>query len=184
MKNIELVAKKIFLTRGIGYHKNKLAAFEEALRDAGIANQNLVMVSSIFPPHCKIISKKHGVKYMDPGSIRFCVMARSETDEHGRLAYASIGIATPKDPNNWGYLSEVHGYGKTNKMAGEEAEDLAATMLGTTLGIEVDPEKDWSEREQYYKSSGLMIRTTEITQTGAGKAGLWCSCISAAVFIL
>lgn len=184
MKSLDLVPKKVFLTKGIGYHKNKLAAFEEALRDAGIANQNLVMVSSIFPPHCKIISKRQGLKYMEPGSIRFCVMARSENNEHGRLAYSSIGIAIPKDDNQWGYLSEVHGYGKNNKMAGEEAEDLAATMLGTTIGIEVDPETAWSEREQQYKSSGLIIKTTEITQTGIGKDGLWCSCIAAAVLIL
>ena len=35
---------------------------------------------------------------------------------------------------------------------------LAATMLASTLGVEFDPEKDWSEREDIYKMSGKIVR--------------------------
>jgi hypothetical protein len=96
-------------------------------------------------------------------------MARSDTDEHGRLVASSVGIAVPKDETNWGYLSEVHGHGMNEKEAADLAEDLAAGMLGTTLGLEVDPNKAWSEKEQVYRSSGLIIRTSNITQTAKGK---------------
>ncbi|OHB58145.1 MAG: arginine decarboxylase, pyruvoyl-dependent [Planctomycetes bacterium GWF2_42_9] len=178
-----LVAKRIFLTKGVGRHRYQLKSFEEALRDAGVANQNLVQVSSILPPKCKIISKEAGLKELVPGAIAFCVMARCDTNEHGRLVATSIGMAIPKDRNNWGYLSEVHGHGMNEQQAGDMSEDLAAEMLGTTLGMEVDPNKAWSEKEQAYKSSGLFIRTTNCTQAARGQKGLWTTTVAIAMFL-
>jgi arginine decarboxylase len=179
----KLVPTKVFLTKGIGRHRYQLKSFEEALRKAGVAQQNLVTVSSILPPKCKMISKENGLKRLSPGEICFCVMARSDTDEHGRLVASSIGVAVPRDRNQWGYLSEVHGYGMNLTTAADMAEDLAAGMLGTTLGLEVDPNKAWSEKEQVYKSSGMIIRTTNITQTARGQQDLWTTTVALAVFL-
>ncbi len=180
----QLVASKIFLTKGVGVHKDKLAAFELALRDAGIERCNLVTVSSIFPPNCKIIPKEEGLKHLLPGQITFCVMARSETNEPNRLLSAAIGLAVPADSSNYGYLSEHHSHGETGKKSGEYAEDLAATMLATTLGVEFDPEKAWQEREQIYKTSGHIIRTLNICQSAEGhKDGLWTSVVACAVLL-
>ena len=67
--------------------------------------------------------------------------------------------------------------------AADMAEDLAAGMLGTTLGFEVDPNKAWSEKEQVYKSSGLIIKTTNVTQTACGKKGEWTTTLAIAVFL-
>ena len=61
---------EMFFTTGIGHHKDKLTSFELALRDAGIAQFNIVRVSSIFPPHCKIISKQEGLAKLQDGQIR------------------------------------------------------------------------------------------------------------------
>ncbi len=178
-----MVPKKIFFTKGFGVHKDRLASFELALRDAGIEKCNLVMVSSIFPPNAKIISKDEGLKLLQPGQVTFCVMARNDTNEPNRLVSASVGIAIPKDSNNYGYLSEHHTFGEVAKKSGEYAEDLAATMLATTLGIEFDPDKSWDEREQIYKASGHIFKTNHICQSAEGnKDGLWTSVISAAVF--
>ena len=178
-----MVPNKIFFTRGVGRHKEKLASFELALRDAGIEKYNLVYVSSIFPPNCKTISKEEGLKYLSPGEIVYCVMARIETNEHNRLIASSIGCAIPADENNYGYLSEHHPFGETDEKAGDYAEDLAASMLATTLGIEFDPEKNWDEREQEYKASGKIIKTKNITQSAEGKDGVWTTVIAAAVLI-
>ncbi|MCR4284058.1 MAG: arginine decarboxylase, pyruvoyl-dependent [Parcubacteria group bacterium] len=180
-----MVPKKVFFTKGVGRHKDYLQSFELALRDAGIETQNLVTVSSIFPPGCKRISKDEGLKYMRAGSIRFCVMSRNATDEPNRLIAASVGLGIPKDNNQYGYLSEHHSFGETEDKAGEYAEDLAATMLATTLGIEFDPDKAWDEREKQYKASGKFITTTNITQSAMGhKDGLWTTVLAAAVFVL
>jgi len=178
-----LVPAKVFLTKGVGRHKYQLKSFEQALRQAGVAQQNLVQVSSIVPPKCKIISRVNGLKSLVPGQISYCVMARADTSEHGRLVASSIGVAIPRDGNRWGYLSEVHGHGMNRRQAEDMAEDLAASMLGTTLGLELDPDKAWSEKEQAYRASGLFIRTTNITQTARGQKDLWTTTVALAMFL-
>lgn len=179
------VPQRVFFTKGVGVHKDKLGSFEAALRDAGIEKSNLVYVSSILPPKCKILSKTQGHKLLKPGQITFCVMARMETNEPNRLISAAIGVAVPRDwSNSYGYLSEHHSYGEKSVLAGEYAEDLAATMLATTLGVKFDPDENWHEREQIYKASGLIITTRNICQSAEGnKNGLWTTVLSAAVFI-
>jgi len=180
-----MVPQKVFFTKGVGRHKDYLQSFELALRDAGIETQNLVTVSSIFPPGAKRISKEEGVKYMKAGSIRFCVMSRNATNEPNRLIAASVGLAIPKDSQQYGYLSEHHSFGDTEEKAGDYAEDLAATMLATTLGIEFDSSKDWDEREKQYKASGKFITTSNVTQSAQGhKDGLWTTVLASAVFVL
>jgi len=179
-----MTPKKVFFTKGVGVHKDKLASFELALRKAGIEKCNLVYVSSILPPRCKIVSKEEGVKLLSPGQITFCVMARNETKEPNRLVSAAIGMAVPKDKTHYGYLSEHHSFGETTTVAGEYAEDLAATMLATTLGVDFDPETAWKEREQVYKSSGHIFQTKHFCQTAEGeKKGKWTTVIAAAVFV-
>jgi arginine decarboxylase len=179
-----MVPKKLFLTKGVGVHKDKLASFELALRNAGIEKCNLVTVSSIFPPNTKTVSKEEGVKMLSPGEITFCVLARAETNEPNRLVSASIGLALPKDKEHYGYLSEHHTFGEKGEIAGEYAEDLAATMLATTLGVEFDSNTAWKEREQIYKASGHIFKTKNITQSAQGnKKGLWTSVVAVAVFI-
>ncbi len=179
-----MIPKKMFFTKGVGVHKDHLQSFELALRDASIEKCNMVMVSSILPPHCRIISREHGVKELKPGEITFCVMARNSTNEPNRLISASVGLAVPTDRNNYGYLSEHHAFGETAKKTGDYAEDLAATMLATTLGLPFDSDKAWDEREQEWKMSGKVVRTTNVTQSAQGnKDGLWTTVIAVAVFL-
>ena len=179
-----MVPTHMFLTRGVGVHREKLASFEEALRGAGVAYCNLVSVSSILPPNCKIIPRSRGEKLLNPGEITYCVMARCETNERNRLISSSIGVAIPEGRHRtYGYLSEHHAYGETDEEAGEYTEDLAAQMLATTLGIEFDPDVAWKEREQVFKMAGKIVRTQNITQSAIGKANLWTTVVSLAVFI-
>ncbi len=179
-----MIPTRIFFTRGSGIHREKLSSFELALRDAGIAHLNLVYVSSIFPPHCKIIGRKKGLERLSPGEITYCVMARQETNEAGRHICASIGVARPTDANTYGYLSEHHGFGQTAKEAGDYAEDLAASMLATTLGIPFDPDKDYNVRKEQYRMGGHMVDTRSTTQTAEGaKRNMWTTVISAAVLL-
>ena len=179
-----MVPRRIFLTKGVGKHKERLTSFELGLRDAGIAAQNLVRVSSIFPPNCKIISRKEGLKYLNPGEVVFAVVAENSTREPHRLVASSIGLAVPADRNTYGYLSEHHSFGEPDNVAGEYAEELAAEMLATTLNVEFDPDKSWDEKKQIYRLSNKIVRTTNITQTAVGdKRGLWTTVIASAILI-
>ncbi len=180
-----MVPSKIFFTKGVGVHRHYLTSFEIALRDAGIAPFNIVTVSSIYPPNVKRVTREEGLKLLYPGSIVFAVMARNATNEPNRLVAASIGAAIPSDPGQYGYLSEHHPLGETDEKAGEMAEDMAATMLATTLGIDnFDSTTAWDDREQQYKASGKIIKTFNITQSAEGnKAGLWTTVLASAVLI-
>lgn len=178
------VPRKIFFTKGVGRHKEYLSSFELALRSAGIEKCNLVTVSSIYPTGAKKVTVEEGLKELQPGQITHCVMARNSTNEPNRLIAASLGVALPADPNMYGYLSEHHPFGETEKVAGEYAEDLAATMLATTLGVSFDPATDWSERENLYKMSGKIVRSFNITQSAEGdKNGLWTTVIACGIFL-
>lgn len=178
------VPKKLFFTKGVGKHKDYLQSFELALRNANIQAYNIVSVSSILPPGCKIIPKEEGAKLLKPGQIIFCVMARNSTNEPNRLIAASIGCAVPADAeNNYGYLSEHHPFGETEEKTGDCAEDLAAEMLASTLGVEFDPNKDWDALKQEFKMSGKIVKTRNTTQSAEGdKNGLWTTVVAAAVF--
>jgi len=179
-----MIPRYFFLTKGVGKHKEQLQSFELALRSAEIQHYNIVNVSSIIPPGCKLIPKEKGLKMLKPGEIAFVVLARNSANEPHRLIVASIGVAIPSEKNIYGYLSEHHSFGQTDEVAGDYAEDLAATMLATTMGIPFDPETAWDERKQLFKTSGLIIKTTNITQSATGdKGGLWTTVIAAAVFV-
>jgi len=179
-----MIPELFFLTKGVGKHREQLQSFELALRDAGIQYCNLVNVSSIVPAGCKMISREQGLKILQPGEITYVVLARNSAMEPHRLLVSSIGVAIPSGKNQYGYLSEHHSFGQTDEAAGDYAEDLAATMLATTMGIQFDPETAWDERKQLFKTTGLIIKTANITQSATGdKNGFWTTTVAAAVFV-
>lgn len=182
---LQYVPRMIFFTKGKGTHKDYLTSFELSLRDAQIADLNLVSVSSIKPAHCKIVSVKEGRGYLHSGQIVFAIMARSATNEPNRLIAASIGLARPADDNQYGYLSEHHSTGETEQKAGDYAEDMAMEMLATTVGLTNDPSLTWDQKEELWKLSGKIYKTQNFTQSAEGnKDGLWTTVVSAAILIL
>ena len=181
---MRLVPRKLFMIRGVGVHREKLTSFELALRDAGIAEYNLVRVSSIFPPYCKIVDKDDGLKLLQAGEVVFVVLAEMATNEPGRRIAASVGVARPADENKYGYLSEHHTFGQTEQEAADYSEDLAATMLATTLGIQFDAERDYNERKEQYLMGGEIVDTTSITMAiTASAGGVWTTVIAGAVLL-
>lgn len=182
---MSLVPKKIFFVKGKGFHRSKLASFEEALRDAGIERFNLVQVSSIFPPYCIEIQKDIGLKELRSGQIVFTVMARASSNEFNRLICASIGVAKPADRGQYGYLSEHHTYGVKPENSGDTAEDLAAEMLASTLGVPFDPQANYDEKKEIFQMNGKIIETKNVTSSATVREeNEWATVVSAAVFIL
>lgn len=174
----------MFFTRGKGIAREKLSSFEAALRNASISPFNLVQVSSIFPPHCRLITRARGISLLRPGEITYCVMARNATNEPGRIIAAATGVAIPKDRSKYGYVSEHHSFGQTREEAGDYAEDLAASMLATILGVPFDADKSYDERKELWKISHHIVRTMNITQGARGaRNGDWTTVIAAAVFV-
>ena len=178
------VPSKVFFTKGVGVHKEKLVSFEMALRDAHVSPFNLVTVSSIMPPQAKIVSREEGLSELHAGEIVFCVMARGETNTEGEAVAASVGLAVPPfEQGHHGFLSEHHGTGISADECGIHAEDLAATMLGSLMNIDIDPKAAWDEREQAYLASGRIIKTSNVSSGSVCENGLWTTVVSLAVFV-
>ncbi len=178
------VPRKIFLTKGVGVAGEQLTSFEMALRNAGVGPFNLVSVSSIYPPGCKLITREEGLKELEPGQIVHAVYSRNATNEPGRRITASVGLAIPKDTSAYGYLSEHHGYGQSEEESGEYAEDLAAEMLATILGVEFDMDLSWDEKRNIWHISGKIVHSQNITQFAKGDPrGLWTTVFAAAILL-
>ena len=182
-QQLNMVPTKVFFTRGVGRHREKLQSFEMALRRANISDFNLVRVSSIYPPGCRIIPKEKGLKMLKSGQVVYCVMADTSCDESGRLVAASVGLAVPNDKSRYGYLSEHHAYGITMKKCGNYAEDLAASMLATTLGLDDEDHLSYDEKKRQWRMMKMIVKTTNTTQSAVGKKEIWTTCVATAVFI-
>lgn len=153
---------KVFLTKGVGKHKEKLASFELALRDADIADYNIIRVTSILPPHAQLISKEKGIQNFKPGQIVYCVMAENVTREP-KLIGVSLAAALPKDRNKIGYFAELMGTDNETKNLAQKAEDLTSMILNTIIGIDV-------------------AETRSVTQVVQGEHDLWTTVVASAVF--
>ncbi|MHA2036172.1 MAG: pyruvoyl-dependent arginine decarboxylase [Promethearchaeota archaeon] len=182
---MSFVPKAVFFVTGKGYHKSKLGSFEQALRNANIATFNIVKVSSILPPYCLEIPKEDGLAQLRAGQILYSVLSRVSSNEYNRLISASIGVAKPADTRTYGYLSEHHEFGVKPEKAGEFAEDLAAEMLATTLGVSFDPEANYDDKREIFKMNGKIVETKNYTESGiVREEGEWLTVVAAAVFIL
>lgn len=182
---MSFIPKAVFFVTGKGFHKSKLGWFEQALRDANIPIYNIVKVSSILPPYCIEIPKEDGFEQLRPGQIVYTVLSRVSSNEYNRLISASIGVAKPADTRTYGYLSEYHEFGLKPEKAGDIAEDLAAEMLATTLGVLFDPEANYDEKREIFKMDGKIVETKNYTESATVREeGEWLTVLAAAVFII
>jgi len=179
----QFVPTKVFLTKGVGVHRERLTSFEMALRDAQIAKFNLVRVSSILPPGCQIVDREEALERLRPGQIVFTVLSEAATNEPSRRVAAAVGLAIPTDPRHYGYISEHHAFGQAEQAANDYAEDLAASMLATVLGIPFNPDEAWDVRKEQWKLGGDIVETMANTIVAeAPEDGSWVTVVSAAVF--
>ncbi len=81
-----------------------LNAFDQALLEAGIGEQNLVAVSSVLPEGVEEVKPQE----MPMGAITHCVLAQQRGTE-GETVSAGIAYARRADGNG-GYVAEGHGH--------------------------------------------------------------------------
>jgi len=111
-------------------------------------------------------------------------MSRCCSNEPKRLISASVGCAIPVDKKAYGYISEHHAFGYTERQTGDYAEDLAAAMLASTLGIDFDVDESWDEKKELFKISGKIVGTRNTTQSCVLKTGDYTTVLAAAVLFL
>ena len=166
-----IVPQRVFLTAGQGQHSDRIHAFELALRDAGIEQCNLVPVSSVLPPGCRIVDREEGTVALVPGAITFCVMARDESDCDGTLLSTSVCIAVPKDTSRHGYIGECAGNGRPQEDIEADARELAQGMMATSLDIESS------------RADEICAAAPTISCVTRAKDGVWNVAVAVAVFL-
>jgi len=174
---------KLFLTKGMGFHKDKLFSFELALRDAGIEKCNLIYVSSILPSSCDLISKKEGLELLSPGQMTFCVMSKNESNKKNELISAAIGISKPLKSDNFGYIYERSVRGNKAKLSGGISESMAVEMLATRINLPFNRAEFLKTKNNDKKNENIF--STHIFQLAKNNKDLsWVTVVAAAVFII
>ena len=179
-----LVPRAVFLTKGIGVHSERLNSFEEALREARISSFNLVTVSSIVPPHCSLLDIDDGLKLLSPGQLTFTVMSRGDCGEECRLLSASVAILFSEDPNDYGYISEFHGYGMESEEVEDWVCDQAAELYASAKGLKINWKRAWSPEAEKYTLEERIFSPRYVVSMARGMKGKWVTTVAAAVFIL
>ena len=172
--NLPIVPRRAFLTSGVGHHIHKLMSFELALRDAGISSFNLVRVSSIWPPGCRLVTQDTGLRDLKPGQVVFTVLAERASNEPGQQVSAAVGLAVPEDASeapHHGYLAEVDACSVPAGECGEHAEALAAEMLFTLMDVKV------ADMKTLYR-----VASAQVEQPNDAGSLEWCTVVSAMVF--
>ncbi len=179
-----LVPRAVFLTKGVGVHSERLNSFEEALRDARISSLNLVTVSSIVPPRCRLLDIEEGLKQLSAGQLTFTVMSRCDSDEEGRLMAAAVAILLPENPEDYGYISEFHGYGMEVEEVEDWVCDQAAELYASAKGLKINWKRAWSPEDEKYTLAERSFSPKYVVSMARGKKGKWVTNVAAAVFIL
>jgi arginine decarboxylase len=103
---------RYFLASGASDGYTPLNAFDGALLQAGIGNTNIVKMSSIVPPHCKLVAPIA----LPPGALVPTAYAAITSDVPGEIISAGIAVALPEDENQNGLIMEYSAKGEGTKI--------------------------------------------------------------------
>lgn len=121
------------ISSGIGKDQNyKLVAFDSALRNAKLANYNLLRVSSILPSNCT----KEDIVKVKEGSPLLVAYGTYTSNKKNTTIASAVSIGIPKDKNSVGVIMEYSG-----ECRAEEAESIVCEMARRAMmnhKIEVD----------------------------------------------
>lgn len=90
------------ISSSVGYGKTKLTSFDQALLNSGVANYNLIRVSSILPAKCCLSDEIN----ISEGSQLNTAYASISSNVLNQVVSAAIAIGIPQDNNNIGVIME------------------------------------------------------------------------------
>jgi arginine decarboxylase len=122
--------RSIEIACGTGTGPNTLAAFDGALRATGIANFNLLRLSSVIPPQTEIRPMHGPVSPINGewGDRLYVVMAEQRVTEPGVEAWAGIGWVQD-DETGKGLFVEHEGHAEAD-VRGDILDSLGALVDG------------------------------------------------------
>lgn len=121
----------IWVTTGIGQAPTALAAFDRALFDAGIANYNLIVLSSVIPIGATVVRKQWHVSDEEWGNRLYVVLAQEFAEVGGAEAWAGLGWVQ-NESDGRGLFVEHHASSR------QKVEDLIETSLSSMCAYRRD----------------------------------------------
>lgn len=132
----------IRVSGGSGVGPTRLAAFDHALREAGVADFNLVRLSSIIPPQAEVVEVKASDQIAGGhGDLLYCVYADAYASTPGEEAWAGVAWATAGDGTGAGLFVEHHGSSEASVR-----RDLRATLDSMIAG-----------RDAHYEHTAMVV---------------------------
>ncbi|CAA9403790.1 MAG: hypothetical protein AVDCRST_MAG75-2303 [uncultured Propionibacteriaceae bacterium] len=103
-------ALSIRVSSGTGFGRTRLSAFDAALRAGGVADFNLIRLSSVIPPGSEVREVTPGNQLQGGhGDALFCVYADAYASTPGEQAWAGIAWSQRDDGSGAGLFVEHHG---------------------------------------------------------------------------
>ena len=113
--------KNFYLSSGYGIADYELESFDKALLDAKVGDYNLIKLSSILPPACKLVKEWEELPWPKGSLIpvayashtwstnELCALLAESSEENTPYLYASVSVAIPENPFENGLIMESSG---------------------------------------------------------------------------
>ncbi|MFL5560997.1 MAG: pyruvoyl-dependent arginine decarboxylase [Gemmatimonadaceae bacterium] len=182
------VPSRVFFVSGVGVHAQERVAFQHAMRAAGVADSNLVKVSSVIAPGCQIIPAAEGRSLLRPGNIVHAVVGTAKTDEPHQRVTTALAWAKPARRGVPGYIAEIEedmAKGKSEKSAMEQVAAEVLEILAMRLRVKVDAERLWSRRgrSRTVRMGGTDVQVGALCASAVGPEERDGEKLTAAVFV-
>ncbi len=128
-------ALTIRVSRGTGTGLTRLAAFDHALRAAGVADFNLLRLSSVIPPGAEVVETEPAEQVPGGhGDLLYCVYADAYSSTPGEAAWAGITWAQHSDGSGAGLFAEHSGWSR-HDVELQLQHSIAAMIAGRAPGF-------------------------------------------------
>lgn len=99
----------VVLTAGVGVGSTEIVAFDAALRDAAIADFNLIRVTSIVPPNAPVYRLRRGIVPIDGNGLMLPTVYSMSTRSEPGIVSAAVGVGVPEDETRSGVIFPSEG---------------------------------------------------------------------------
>ena len=155
-----MLANKYTVRAGIGVAKENLSSFDKALIDAGVANYNLVRLSSILPAYCEF---KDNIDLKE-GSLLPTAYATITSSKEGERIASAIGIGFPDDKSKVGVIMEYSACNATKA----ECKEVVRSMIH-----EAFQERGWKLADVATIGAEAVVGKKEVVSTFACVSEWW-----------
>lgn len=167
------VPTRVFMTAGVGVHELERVAVQHAMRDAGVADSNMIKVSSVMAPGLRIISREEGIRLLRPGNMVCAVIAQGQTDQPHQRVTPALAWAQPEKKGVPGYIAEVEedlAKGMSEATATKQVGEEVLELMAMRLRVKIDAERLWENRgrERMVRIGGTRVRVGALCASTVG----------------